>query len=86
MTTNEMTLAKAFRDAGIEQDRAEHLSQEIFNATRDNVATKADLVELGRETTSVYMEPSREMYRMELRLIGIHDRWSLVRRPGPVAV
>jgi hypothetical protein len=43
MTTNEMTLAKAFRDAGIEQAKAEALSSTIFDAIRDNVATKADL-------------------------------------------
>jgi hypothetical protein len=43
MPTNEMTLAKAFRDAGIEQGKAEHLAETIFDAIRDNVATKADL-------------------------------------------
>ena len=43
MTTNELKLAKAFRDAGIEQDKAETISQTIFDAIRDNVATKSDL-------------------------------------------
>ena len=46
MPTNEMTLAKAFRDAGIEQEKAEQLADTIFDAIRDNVATKADLREL----------------------------------------
>ena len=45
MTTNEMTLAKAFREAGFEQHKAEDLAQIIFDAIRDNTATKADLRE-----------------------------------------
>lgn len=43
MTTNELKLAKAFRDAGIEQGKAETISQTIFDAIRENVATKSDL-------------------------------------------
>ncbi len=43
MTTNELMLAKAFRDAGFEQEKAESLAQSIFDAIRDNVATKSDL-------------------------------------------
>jgi hypothetical protein len=43
MTTNELMLAKAFRDAGFEQEKAENLAQSIFDAIRDNVATKSDL-------------------------------------------
>ena len=43
MTTNELQLAKAFRDAGLEQDKAEAIAQTIFDAIRDNVATKSDL-------------------------------------------
>jgi hypothetical protein len=43
MTTNELKLAKAFRDAGFPQDKAEAVSQTIFDAIRDNVATKGDL-------------------------------------------
>ena len=43
MTTNEITLARAFRDAGIAQEQAEHIAETIFGAIRENVATKADL-------------------------------------------
>jgi len=43
VTTNELQLAKAFRDAGLEQDKAEAIAQTIFDAIRDNVATKSDL-------------------------------------------
>jgi hypothetical protein len=52
MTTNELKLAKAFRDAGIEQDKAETISQTIFDAIRDNVATKSD-VELVRRDLAI---------------------------------
>lgn len=43
MTANELQLAKAFREAGFEQDKAEAVAETIFAAIRDNVATKADL-------------------------------------------
>ena len=43
MTTNELILAKAFRDAGFPQDKAEAVAQTIFDAIRDNVATKSDI-------------------------------------------
>jgi hypothetical protein len=43
MTTTELQLAKAFRDAGIEQPKAEALATTIFDAIRDNVATKSDV-------------------------------------------
>jgi len=46
MTVNEIALARAFRDAGIEQEKAEHIAETIFDAIRDNVATKADLATL----------------------------------------
>ena len=49
MATNEMQLAKAFRDAGFPQDKAEAVSETIFAAIRDNVATKSDLQVLGLE-------------------------------------
>lgn len=52
MTTNELQLAKAFRDAGFPQDKAEAVSETIFAifaAIRDNVATKSDLQILGGE-------------------------------------
>jgi len=50
VTTNELTLAKAFRDAGINQESAEHLAETIFGAIRENVATKADLERLEQAT------------------------------------
>jgi hypothetical protein len=41
-----LDLANAFEAAGIERKAAEHLAAEIFDAIRENVATKADLAEL----------------------------------------
>ena len=47
MTTNEMMLAKAFREnAGLEQTKAEALATTLFDAIRDNVVTKGDLTVL----------------------------------------
>ena len=71
MPTNEMTLAKAFRDAGIEQEKAEHLAGTIFDAIRDNVATKADLnhaVERLEQATKADME--RLEHRLTPRGLG----------------
>ena len=60
MATNEMMLAKAFREnAGIEQAKAEALATTIFDAIRDNVATKSDLAALGAETNGVCRRPRR---------------------------
>jgi|SRR5215813_4607819 len=56
MTTNEMTLAKAFSDAGIEQEKAEGLAQIIFDAIRDNKATKADLRDAVNQITTTFRD------------------------------
>jgi hypothetical protein len=52
MPTNEMQLAKAFREnAGLDQAKAEALATTIFDAIRDNVATKSDLDRLEHRLT-----------------------------------
>lgn len=44
MPTNELELARTFREAaGLTQDQAEIVATAIFDAIRSNVATKADL-------------------------------------------
>ncbi len=58
-----LDLANAFEAAGIERKAAEHLAAEIFDAIRENVATKADLAEI-----------RAEMREMELRLDTRIDR------------
>lgn len=62
MATNELQLAKAFRDAGFEQDKAEAVSETIFAAIRDNVATKADLAGV------------EQALRSDLRVLGAELR------------
>ena len=44
--TDRLDPANAFEAAGIERKAAEHVAAEIFDAIRENVATKADLAEL----------------------------------------
>lgn len=53
-----MILAKAFRDAGIEQQKAKGLAQVIFDAIRDNVATKSDLHGIEQRFTAELRAPS----------------------------
>jgi hypothetical protein len=71
MATNELILAKAFRDAGFPQDKAETVAETIFAAIRDNVATKSDVqlsaAELRREIGDV----RREVQSVKLWLGGI---------------
>ena len=48
--TDRLDLANAFEAAGIERKAAEHLAAEIFDAIRENVATKQDIAELRAAT------------------------------------
>jgi ATP/maltotriose-dependent transcriptional regulator MalT len=64
MTTNELKLAKAFRDAGLEQDKAETIAQTIFDAIRDNVATKTDLA-----ATEQALKNDVELVRRDLTIV-----------------
>ena len=43
MRTDRRTLARAFEDAGVECDKAEHVADVVFDAIRENVATKVDI-------------------------------------------
>ena len=66
MATNELKLAKAFRDAGFEQDKAEAVSQTIFDAIRDNVATKADVELVRRDLTIVEQRLRTEIQSLKI--------------------
>ena len=68
MTTNELKLAKAFRDAGFPHDKAEAVSQTIFDAIRDNVATKSD-VELARRDLKSDIELVRRDLKSDIELV-----------------
>jgi hypothetical protein len=41
--TDRLTLTRAFEGAGIASEAAERIATEIYDAIRDNVATKADI-------------------------------------------
>lgn len=47
--TDRLDLANAFETAGFDRKAAERVAAEIFDAIRENVATKADLSELRSE-------------------------------------
>jgi hypothetical protein len=80
MTTNEMQLAKAFREnAGLEQDKAEKIATTIFDAIRDNVATKSDVTALGQSTKSDLASVKSDLELAIARLSGRVDtmRWMI---------
>ncbi|MBV9251467.1 MAG: hypothetical protein JO227_19725 [Acetobacteraceae bacterium] len=68
MTTNELLLAKAFRDAGIPQDKAESLAETIFDAIRDSVATKTDVETTKADLRTAMQVISADLIRLEHRL------------------
>lgn len=68
MTTNELLLAKAFRDAGFPQDKAEAVAQTIFDAIRDNVATKSD-VQLSAAALRSEIQAVRSDLRQEIQAV-----------------
>ena len=68
MATNELKLAQAFRDAGLPQDKAEVVSQTIFDAIRDNVATKADVELVRRDVELVRSGLETRLAQLETRL------------------
>jgi glutathionyl-hydroquinone reductase len=69
MATNEMILAKAFREAaGLDQAKADRLAETIFNAIRDNVATKADLAHTEQAFNMKFGEVNLQLAKLERRL------------------
>jgi hypothetical protein len=59
--TDRLDLANAFEGAGFERKAAEHVAAEIFDAIRENVATKADLAELRGELKRDIVELRAEL-------------------------
>lgn len=78
--TDRLDLTNAFEAAGIERKAAEHLAAEIFDAIRENVATKSDIAELKADIAAV----GGEMREMELRTDARIDR--VVTRLGSLVV
>jgi hypothetical protein len=73
--TDRPDLANAFEAAGIERKAAEHPAAEIFDAIRENVATKADLSELRAELRQDIAELRGEL---KSDIAELHHRIDLV--------
>jgi hypothetical protein len=79
-----LDLTNAFEAAGIERKAAEHLAAEIFDAIRENVATKADLSELRTELKADVAAVRADLQRLEARVDLVEHR--LFTRLGGLAV
>ena len=66
--TDRLDLTNAFEAAGIERKAAEHLAAEIFDAIRENVATKADLAELRTDLRETELSLEARIDRVVVRL------------------
>ena len=56
--SDRLALASAIEDAGIERSTAQRVASAIFDATHDNVATKADVAELRHDLQATeFTEP-----------------------------
>ena len=66
--TDRLDLTNAFEAAGIERKAAEHLAAEIFDAIRENVATKADIAEVNHRIDLVERRIELVEHRLMTRL------------------
>jgi hypothetical protein len=66
--TDRLTLTRAFEDAGIQSAAAERIASEIYDAIRDNVATKTDLRDLEQRLMLRFEQVDRRIDGMVTRL------------------
>jgi hypothetical protein len=66
--TDRLDLVNAFEAAGIERKAAEHVAAEIFDAIRENVATKTDIAELAHRIELVEHRLEARIDRVVVRL------------------
>ncbi len=59
--TDRLALARAFEDAGIERTKAETVAGVVFDAIRENVATKEDVVSVRGELREAAITLRTEM-------------------------
>lgn len=69
--TDRLDLTNAFEAAGIERKAAEHLADEIFDAIRETVATKADIAEVNHRIDLVERRIDLIEHRLLTRLGGL---------------
>ena len=69
--SDRLTLAHAIEDAGIERTKAEHVASAIFDAIRDNVATKADIASVKADVAAVKAKLTLVEHRLMTRLGGL---------------
>ncbi len=69
--SDRLTLAHAIEDAGIEQTKAERVASAIFDAIRDNVATKADIAAVRADVVAVEAKLTLVEHRLLTRLGGL---------------
>ena len=69
MTTDRLSWARVFEDAGIERSKAEAVASAVFDAIYDNVATKADISAVRGDLSElrVALRAGIEEVRTELR-------------------
>ena len=82
--TDRLDLANAIEAAGIERKAAENIAGTIFDAIRENVATKADLSELRADVKADIAAVGADLQRLEARLDLVEHR--LLTRLGGLAV
>jgi hypothetical protein len=66
--SDRLALANAIEDAGIERSKAQRLASVIFDAIRDNLATKADIAPLAAQVEVVAVNV-RAVVRAELQAV-----------------
>ena len=69
--SDRLTLAHAIEDAGIERTKAERVASAIFDAIRDNVATKADIAAVRADVAAVDAKLTLVEHRLFTRLGGL---------------
>jgi hypothetical protein len=69
--SDRLTLAHAIEDAGIERTKAERVASAIFDAIRDNVATKADIASVRADVAAVEAKLTLVEHRLMTRLGGL---------------
>jgi hypothetical protein len=66
-----LTLAHAIEDAGIERTKAERVASAIFDAIRDNVASKADVAAVRADVAAVAAKLTLVEHQLLSRLGGL---------------